>query len=329
MSDLVPFRMPGTENPEGVPAVRRVDAYGALLADAKSPATARARVQDLTDLARYLNLADPEKAAALMIQGNAAQANTLALGYFRRMLDSGLSASTINRRLSTLRRLVKLSRRLGLVDWALDVDTMKSTPYRDTAGPGHDGWLILLAVATAFAFGGSKRGRRDLAIVRLLHDAGLRRGELVGLDLADVDLANRKVAIVGKGRTERQWWTINKPTAEALARWIEARPAGKGPLFTRLDNGSGGRLSRLTADWIHEVVGRLGRKACLSRPARPHGLRHAGATRLLDITNGNVRLVQRWTRHSKLETVAIYDDSREDHAGKLADRLGEDLPAGP
>jgi integrase/recombinase XerC len=299
--------------------MRGVDPYGALLADARNPRTHRARVQDVADLARYLGLADPARAAALVVAGPAGRSNALALGYSRHLRDRGLAAATINRRLSTLRRLVALARRLGLIDWALDVDGLRAVPYRDTTGPGAEGWRLLLEAAA----GDSPKARRDRALLRLLHDNALRRGEVVALDVADLDLEGARVAVVGKGQTERRWLTLNGPTVQALRDWLAARGAAPGPLFVNFDparKGSG----RLTADGLHEVVRALGRRAGLGRAVRPHGLRHQGITRALELTNGNLRMVQRFSRHRDANTVQIYDDNREDLAGRVADLLGRD-----
>ena len=52
--------------------------------------------------------------------------------------------------------------------------------------------------------------------------------------------------------------------------------------------------------------------------ARPHGLRHAAITAALDATNGNTRAVQKFSRHRKLETLSLYDDSRTDLGGQVA-----------
>ena len=92
----------------------------------------------------------------------------------------------------------------------------------------------------------------------------------------------------------------------------------------RTDPGAGGRLDRLTHPAIWRAVRRLGKLAGLAIPARPHGLRHAATTRLLDLTGGDVRRVRRFTRHAKLDTVAIYDDARQDFGGQLAELLGDD-----
>jgi integrase/recombinase XerC len=308
------------------PRVVGIDLYGALLADAKSHHTRRARAYDVSVLAQYLDLTDPSRALALLFSGTAGQANALALGFRSHLIELGRASQTINRYLTTLRRASKLARRFELVAWTLDVDFLRREAYRDTSGPGDDGWRKILAVAEDRAAGGSTMGLRDLAMIRLLHDSGLRKGEMMALDLADVDVPGLRVAVVGKGKRDRAWLTINGPTSRALAGWLASRGTTPGPLFNRGvgSTGAGVAGGRLADRTVNRIVDGLAREAGLEQGCRPHGLRHAGATRLLDLTGGDIRAVQRWTRHANVNTVIIYDDNRRDLAGELARKLGED-----
>jgi integrase len=70
-----------------------------------------------------------------------------------------------------------------------------------------------------------------VALLRLLHDVGLRRGEVVRLDLEDVDLAGSRIFILGKARSQKEPVTLPEPTKAALMAWIEARGSEPGPLF--------------------------------------------------------------------------------------------------
>src|SRR3954469_24054795 len=101
MHEVIPFRTPERPAEPGPPAVVRINLYGALLADASNPNTERGRVQDVADLARFLGLDTPEEAADLLIAGTVGQANAIATGWRRHLLDRGLSPKTINRRLSS------------------------------------------------------------------------------------------------------------------------------------------------------------------------------------------------------------------------------------
>ena len=131
-----------------------------------------------------------------------------------------------------------------------------------------------------------------------------------------MDLEGGKLSILGKGRTQKEALSLPEPTKAALAVWIEARGAEPGPLFVNFDRARKGK--RLTGTGLYLVVRKLGSNAGLSAPVRPHGLRHAGITEALDLTNGNVRAVQRYSRHRNLSTLNLYDDNRTDLGGDVA-----------
>jgi integrase/recombinase XerC len=240
------------------------------------------------------------------------------------MIKRGLQANTVNRRLSALRAMVKVARRIGRVGWALDVEGMKSTPYRDTRGPGLDGWRTILAQARAEA--DIPIGKRDLSLILFMHDQGLRRGECVALTMADVCLDTNPptISVIGKGQTEPIRLTLGRRPREALEAWLAERGNEPGPVFVRLDRGAGQalELKPLRGDSVYRLVQTLCRRAGLRKGTRPHGLRHQGITLALDLAGGDVRKVQRFSRHSKLETLMLYDDARRDDAGQLAEAIG-------
>jgi integrase/recombinase XerC len=305
-----------------VPALGAVDVMAAFLAG-RNPRTLLAYDRDLHDFARFLAAPDARHAVERLLSLSHGQANATALGYKASLVDRGLKAATIARRLAALRSVVKMARTVGVVVWALDVESPKAEPYRDTAGPGADGWRAMLALANRSAEGGRPKAVRDLAIIRLLHDLGLRRGELAALDLADLDLDAGTVAVVGKGQTGSVRLTLPDPTRHALADWTATRGGEPGPLLVRLDRAAAGP-DRLTDKAVFLVVRDLGRKAGLSRPTRPHALRHEAITRALDKTNGDVRTVQRFSRHADPRTLLLYDDRRRDLAGDVARMVAED-----
>ena len=164
---------------------------------------------------------------------------------------------------------------------------------------------------------GQRQAARDVALVRLLHDTALRRGEVCKLDLADVDLPGSRIWVVGKGRVEKFAITLPPQTRTALADWVDVRGPDEGPLFIRLDNAAAaGPRARLTGSGVWHVVRALGVEAGIK--TRPHGLRHAAITAALDATNGDVRRVQRFSRHTDPRTLLIYDDCRRDLGGEVA-----------
>jgi integrase/recombinase XerC len=293
-------------------AARLVSAFLA----GRNARTMQAYSKDLEDFRAFLGADDVAAAAAALLGGGHGEANALALTYKAHLTDRGLAAATINRRLAALRSLVKLARVLGRIAWMLEVQNAKAQPYRDTRGPGRSGFRAMLG---NLGDDGPKT-RRDRAILRLLYERGLRRGEVVALDLEDVDLAARTIAVLGKGRTAKEPLTIAPSTAAALAAWIEVRGKHPGPLFEPLDHAHRGR-TRLTGAGVYEVVRELGLAVGLH--VRPHGLRHAGITEALERTRGNLRAVQRFSRHRDLRLLLVYDDNREDLGGEVARLVAE------
>ena len=81
--------------------------------------------------------------------------------------------------------------------------------------------------------------------------------------------------------------------------------------FDRAGNGG-----RLTGSAVYFIVRRLGTKAGLT--VRPHGLRHLAITSALDLTKGDVRAVQKISRHKDVRVLNTYDDNRQDLAGDVA-----------
>lgn len=297
--------------------------YAALLADARKDTTRRAREKDIGDFARFL-ATTPELACAAFVSGGRGQANAIVTAYVAELLEHKLAHATINRRLSTVRRMAKLAYELDMIDWSIAPKSLPEQPYRDTRGPGRSGWLRLLDVVTRSA-AKSDIGKRDLVIIRLLHDHGLRRAEVAGLDLADWDSDQGRLMVLGKGKGAKVPITINNPTVVAMEKWILTRGQEPGPLFVRLDRARDKtRLQSIDGDSLRKLTRRMGKKAGLSRPVRPHGLRHEGITRVLDLTNGNVRMAQQFARHSKMDTTIRYDDNRSDFAGEAARLLGDD-----
>lgn len=122
-----------------------------------------------------------------------------------------------------------------------------------------------------------------LALLRLLRDLGLRRGEAVRLDVSDLDLAGDRIMVLGKARSQKEPVTLPEPTKAALEAWLQARGTEDGPLFVNFDRpGKGGRL---TGSAVYFIVSELGTKAGLT--VRPHGLRHLAITSALDLTKGD------------------------------------------
>jgi integrase/recombinase XerC len=284
----------------------------------RSAKTVEAYRRDLEHFASWIGATNIDEAARGLLNLSHGQANHVALSYRNRMRDEEqLSTATVNRRMSSLRSLVSLAKTLGIVSWTLSIPNLKSRALRDTRGCGLDGVRKLLAVAR------KQRSRfkavRDVALLRLLFDLGLRRAEVLNLRMQDVDLDGSRVHVLGKGHTERSPMTLPDPTREAIRDWLEVRGTEAGFLFINA-KGYGDRLSD---NGLYRLVRHLGRKAGVK--ASPHRLRHAAVTGVLDLTDGNVRVAQRFARHASPETTLRYDDNRRDEGGEAAKRLADEV----
>jgi integrase/recombinase XerC len=290
------------------------DPVALLLADKRSPATRRAYAADLADF--FGGPPHPAAVEAFVRQAPDAVAQQLA-AYKGRLIARALSEATVNRRLSAVRSLLKFCHRLGYAqtDGRGLVDGEKSRAYRDTRGIGLAalGRLIQAPAAEGVA------GLRDRALLRLLAENALRRAEVVGLDVADFQPAERRIMVRGKGRgTEQEPMTLSPAAAGALAAYLGAAGHTDGALFRNRDRRTAG--GRLTTKSLRELVRRYGEQIGVADLA-PHKLRHSAITAALDLTGGDVRRVQKLSRHRRLETLLIYDDNRSDVAGELAGML--------
>jgi integrase/recombinase XerC len=247
------------------------------------------------------------------------QANECIHQYRSAMLDAGLAPATVNRRLSALRSIIHLGRTFGIVAWTMEVDGVKSEHYRDTAGPGLAGVAAIKRQAAKHK--SPAKAARDVAIVRVLFDLALRRGEIAALNLADLDMRAGRLSVIGKGRREPKRITLPPRTLKALRAWLRHRGKQPGPLFVNFHHANRG-LGRLEANGIYWVVRSLGAEVDVT--ARPHGFRHSSITVGLDRTN-DPRKVQKHARHSSLDMTMHYDDNRADFGGEVAKLVSEAL----
>ena len=306
-SALVPAPVSATLARPSPTAARLVEVFLA----GKSERTLRAYRQHLEDFRVFLKAATLDQAAEIFLGRGHGTAHELALDYRADLLRRGLTPKTVNCRLGALRSLVKVGRLLGLVSWILEVPDLPTAAYRDTRGPGLVGFRRLLEALESRL---DAKAARDRAVLRLLFDVALRRAEVVSLDVAHLDLQAGTVSILGKARRERETLTLPPSTVAALRAWLAFRGMEPGPLFTNFDRA--GKGQRLTGSGLYALVKALG--ASVGLTVRPHGLRHAAITEALEKTGGNVRAVQRFSRHRDLRTLTTYDDNRADLAGDVA-----------
>jgi integrase/recombinase XerD len=155
-------------------------------------------------------------------------------------------------------------------------------------------------------------------MLELLYASGLRVSELVGLRLADLDLAVGIVRVVGKGDKERLV-PLGEAAAESLRAYLShGRPRlEKRRPSLHLFLGRHGR--RLTRQMFWLLLRRYARAAGITKPVTPHTLRHSFATHLLE-RGADLRSVQLMLGHADIGTTQIYTHLSRAHLKAIYDK---------
>ena len=220
--------------------------------------------------------------------------------YISSLVNARLASASVTRKVSTLRSFYRYLREEG----ALETDPMLGVrgPRRERRLPTfltQDQIDALIASADA----DTPQGLRNRAILELLYAAGLRVSEVVGLDVAALDLSERTALVMGKGSQERVVM-IGRPAVRALERYLaDGRPRlASRPSTALWLNRAGGRLSQRA---VQIIVRKQALAAGLDRSVHPHLLRHTFATHLLE-GGAELRVVQTLLGHADVNTTQIY-----------------------
>lgn len=235
----------------------------------------------------------------------------LVLRHYLATLHKTCKKSSIARKLSTLRSFFRFLVREGVL--AANPGELVSSPRLDRYLP------TVLSPDEATALMETRPGSdllalRDRALVELCYSSGLRVGELVALDIGHLDLEQRVVRVLGKGRKERIV-PVGGPALRALADYLAERgaPDGNAPLFL---NQRGGRL---TARSVQRNLKPRLNQAGILKNATPHALRHTFATHLLD-AGADLRSIQELLGHASLSTTQKYTQVSVEHLMQVYDK---------
>lgn len=157
---------------------------------------------------------------------------------------------------------------------------------------------------------------RDRAILELFYSSGLRLSELVGLDLADIDLCEAMARVTGKGRKTRDV-PIGRYAVAALQAWVSRRAMlvneGEQALFT---SRRGGRISRRN---VQQRIRTWAQRQGIQTRVHPHMLRHSFASHMLE-SSGDLRAVQELLGHADIATTQVYTHLDFQHLANVYDR---------
>lgn len=210
--------------------------------------------------------------------------------------------STTNKMLSALRGVLRAAWRLGLMT-AEEYQTAASIEVvRGETVPAGRAITAGELAALMGTCGQDKTGIRDAAMLALLYSCGLRRAELIRLNLEDYDPNDERLLVQGKRNKQRALPILNE-TALALGDWLIVRGSKPGALFVGTGRNNNGR--RLTTQAIYDMLQRRAEAAGISSLS-PHDFRRTFIGDLLD-RGADIATVQKLAGHSDVNTTARYD----------------------
>lgn len=270
-----------------------------------SPATRVTYQEGLIEFAKFIEAPDILTALNKFFSLN--QGEAFEVGQrFKNWLKDRHAPSAVNLKLSTLRSITKQAQRTGRIPWILTVRNEKDEAYKDTRGPGEDGYAKLVEAAKSQE---SAKAARDVAILQLLFGQAFRRETVAQLNVEDLNEKGYALCHL-KGYREKVERPLGPETCAAISEWLKYRGGKHGPLFVSFNTSGKATEKRLGGDGIYFVISSLGKSVGIR--AWPHGLRHAGTTSALDASNGNVREVAKFTGHKDVRIVLRYDDNRKE-----------------
>jgi len=284
---------PSSEAPEVLAAYERHLVSERDLA----PHTVRAYLTDVAGLLEH---------AGRMGRGEVADLDLRTLrSWLAHQQVTGRSRTTLARRATAVRVFTAWLTRTGRIPNDVGA-SLRSPKARQTLPPvlRRDEAAELIAAAARLADDGSPTGLRDTAMLELLYATGVRVGELVALDIDDVDRGRNVVRVLGKGRKERTV-PFGLPAARAVDAWLVGgrprlvAPGAGAALFL------GARGGRIDQRAVRTVVHRRVADVPGAPDIGPHGLRHTAATHLLE-GGADLRSVQELLGHASLATTQLY-----------------------
>ena len=265
--------------------------------------------------------------AALLSKGccDSGSLNWASLRYaqtsaIRATLVERYAPNTTKRMLAALRGVLKECWRLGLMSYEEYARAADIVPVRGELPPRgrslKEGELRDLFKVCEGDH--SPAGVRDAAILAVLYGLGLRRSELVALDLADYKAEEGKVLIRGKGQRPRFGYIV-EGIREPLEKWLRLRGVVIGPMFLPITKAGHLIPKRLSTEAVAQVLAKRAAQVGV-RLFSCHDLRRSFITHLLD-AGADLGVVQRMAGHRQVSTTLVYDLRAEETQVKAAGML--------
>lgn len=217
------------------------------------------------------------------------------------MLEQGMTTTTINRKLSALKTFHKYTMKRGLIS----INPMNKIVMPKTSKPLPT-FLTNKSMALLFQnvdFGEGYAGCRNRLILETLYATGMRRAELIGLQLADTDLVKCRFRVFGKGSKERMI-----PFSDELKKILEQYMSLRQDTFPEItlnDLFLTDKGQPLYPKFVYNIVKRHLSEITTQDKRSPHVLRHTFATHLTD-NGADLNSVKELLGHSSLASTQIY-----------------------
>lgn len=264
-------------------------------------------------------------------------------------LSAKYAPATVNRYLCAVRRVIKEAWRHHLItaeEYQRATDVQSVSAQRLPTGRELETQEIRSLIEVCLKDEDNPTlGIRDAAIISLMYSSGLRRAEVVALDIDDLDLDKGQLHVIGKRNKERHAF-LAKGAIRAVERWIEQRGFEPGPLFYAVNKGGNiirrrkerlsaqekraGRapkqiIARLSDQTIYYVLDKRAAQAGLLKKTTPHDMRRTFVSDLLDV-GVDLSTVSKMAGHEDTNTTKRYDRRSSKVMQEAADKLDVPYP---
>jgi len=217
------------------------------------------------------------------------------------MMENNMSAVSVHRKISCLRVFFRYLRKEG----AVKNDPLEKIvlPKRKKTLPAFVSEEALNTLLDNNDFGDDFSGLRNRTIIEMLYLTGMRRAELIGLHISDVDLHESTVKVTGK-RNKQRIIPLTKPFTARLGEYLTARNGyaeiGAGDWFFMTDKGN-----KLYDKYVYNLVrGYLSMVTTIEKKS-PHILRHTFATHMLN-RGADLNAIKEFLGHANLSATQVY-----------------------
>lgn len=282
-----------------------------------------------SDAKLFANWANEPSASAVLARliESGPEISTRIVAQYKKWLDqeSKKAPNTINRRLSSIRQLLRAAKAATLIDWDIVVPNEKPQLVRDTRSPGLGKVIDMLQYLFNEGESGKLSGYRDFTALTLMMTEGFRRMEVYGMRVLDWLPEDSGCMVKQKGQKHRALLEIQPKGANAIQQWLESRDDTPGALFCSFAKGH--EYKEMDPSSVNRIYKRVG-KALGIKQCNPHAIgRHTFGTEAakhLDALD-----LMKAMRHKNLNTSQQYIDGLREGRWDVVKQLTQemDLPS--